>query len=153
MYDMSRQVWSMIMLASGKQQRSHDVNRIVPTACAPCGVWVQAGSALHIHSSMILGAFDWLLQDGGSSKTKTLQHWKSDHIPTRFVLYYCSRLVPQKIRFGSSPELVYCSLLVHVEKNRTSHRGHAHVSYHDISDYNMSLKDKTTCLKNLGRPR
>ena len=140
----------MIMRASGKQHRSHDVNRIVPTACAPRGVWVQAGCAsiaLHTHSSMIPGAFDWLRQDCSSSKTTALQHLNSDHIPTRFVLRYCSNSVPQKIRFGSSSEFVYDSQLVHVENNRTSHRAHAHVSYHDGSDYNMSLKDMTTCLK------
>ena len=140
----------MIMRASGKQHRSHDVNRIVPTACAPCGVWVQAGCAsiaLHTHSSMILGAFDWLRQDCSGSKTMTLQHWNSEHIRTRFVLHYCRSSVPQTIRLGSSSERVYYSLLVHVENNRTSHRAHAHVSYHDGSDYNMSLKYNTTCLK------
>ena len=96
---------------------------------------------------MILGAFDWLRQACSGSKTMALQHWNSEHIPTSFVFHYCSISVPQTIRFGSSSEFVYYSLLVQVENNRTSHRAHAHVSYHDGSDYNISLEDKTTCLK------
>ena len=136
------------MLPTCWQQRSHDVNRIVPSACAPCGVWVQAGCvsiASHTYSSMIVGAFDCLQQDCSSSKTMALQHWNSDHTPKRFVLHYITAVV--QYRFGSRSEFVCCSLLVHVENNRTSHRTHAHVSYHDGSVYNVSLKDKTACLK------
>ena len=75
-------------------------------------------------------------QDNGIATWEKLPH-SNAFFPS---LHYCSSSVPQTIRFGSSSEFVYYSLLVHVEDNRTSHRTHAHVSYHDGSVYNVSQR-------------